>query len=38
MTSQLPVVDEKPVKVEMEAAQRAMLLDGIDLNAKRLAR
>jgi transposase len=35
---QLPVVDEKRVKVEMEAAQLAMLLDGIDLNAKRLAR
>jgi hypothetical protein len=26
------------VKIEMEAAQLAMLLDGIDLNAKRLAR
>ena len=35
---QLPAVDEKRVKVEMEAAQLAMLLDGIDLNAKRLAR
>ena len=35
---QLPTVDEKRVKVEMEAAQLAMLLDGIDLNAKRLAR
>jgi transposase len=35
---QLPVVDEKRVKVEMEAAQLAMLLDGIDLNAKRLER
>ena len=35
---QLPSVDEKRVKVEMEAAQLAMLLDGIDLNAKRLAR
>ena len=35
---QLPVVDEKRVKIEMEAAQLAMLLDGIDLNAKRLAR
>jgi transposase len=35
---QLPAVDDKRVKVEMEAAQLAMLLDGIDLNAKRLAR
>lgn len=35
---QLPVVDEKRVKIEMESAQLAMLLDGIDLNAKRLAR
>ncbi len=35
---QLPTIDEKRVKVEMEAAQLAMLLDGIDLNAKRLAR
>lgn len=35
---QLPAVDKKRVKVEMEAAQLAMLLDGIDLNAKRLAR
>lgn len=35
---QLPVVNEKRVKVEMETAQLAMLLDGIDLNAKRLAR
>jgi hypothetical protein len=35
---QLPVADEKRVKVEMEAAQLAMLLDGIDLNAKRLER
>lgn len=35
---QLPAVDGKRVKVEMEAAQLAMLLDGIDLNAKRLAR
>ena len=35
---QLPTVDEKRVRVEMEAAQLAMLLDGIDLNAKRLAR
>lgn len=35
---QLPAVDEKRVKVQMEAAQLAMLLDGIDLNATRLAR
>ena len=35
---QLPAVDDKRTKVEMEPAQLAMLLDGIDLNAKRLAR
>ena len=35
---QLPTVDEKRVKVEMEPAQLAMLLDGIHLDAKRLAR
>jgi transposase len=35
---QLPTVDEKRVKVQMDAAQLAMLLDGIDLNATRLAR
>ena len=35
---QLPAVDERRNKVEMEPAQLAMLLDGIDLNAKRLAR
>jgi transposase len=35
---QLPSVDERRTRVEMEAAQLAMLLDGIDLNAKRLAR
>ncbi len=35
---QLPAVDEKRTKVEMEPAQLAMLLDGIDLNAKRLTR
>ena len=35
---QLPTVDSKRVKIEMESAQLAMLLDGIDLNAKRLAR
>ena len=33
-----PAVDGKRVKVEMEAAQLATLLDGIDLNARRLAR
>lgn len=35
---QLPVVDERRKRVEMEPAQLAMLLDGIDLNARRLAR
>ena len=35
---QLPAVDEKRTKVEMEATQLAMLLDGIDLNARRLQR
>ena len=35
---QLPAADENRTKVEMEPAQLAMLLDGIDLNAKRLAR
>ncbi len=35
---QLPAVDEHRKHVEMEAAQLAMLLDGIDLNARRLAR
>lgn len=35
---QLPAVNERRTRVEMEAAQLAMLLDGIDLNAKRLAR
>lgn len=35
---QLPAVDERKKHVEMEAAQLAMLLDGIDLNARRLAR
>src|SRR6185436_13041841 len=35
---QLPAADDKRTKVEMEPAQLAMLLDGIDLNAKRLAR
>lgn len=35
---QLPAVDERRTKVEMEATELAMLLDGIDLNARRLAR
>ena len=35
---QLPVVREGQRHVEMEATQLAMFLDGIDLNAKRLAR
>jgi len=35
---QLPAINEKRAKVEMEATELAMLLDGIDLNAKRLAR
>lgn len=35
---QLPGVDAERTKVTMEPAQLAMLLDGIDLNAKRLAR
>lgn len=35
---QLPIVDERKAKVEMEAAELAMLLQGIDLNAKRLRR
>lgn len=35
---QLPVVDERRRYVDMESAQLAMLLDGIDLNARRLAR
>ncbi|MFO0726448.1 MAG: IS66 family insertion sequence element accessory protein TnpB [Myxococcota bacterium] len=35
---QLPAVDGDRTKVEMEAAELAMLLDGIDLNAKRLQR
>ena len=34
---QMPAVDEHRRHVEMDAAQLAMLLDGIDLNAKRLA-
>jgi transposase len=35
---QLPVGDERRTRVQMEAAELAMLLDGIDLNAKRLER
>jgi transposase len=35
---QLPAVDERRTRVEMEATELAMLLDGIDLNAKRLSR
>jgi transposase len=35
---QLPIVDARRKHVEMEPAQLAMLLDGIDLNARRLAR
>jgi transposase len=35
---QLPVVDARRTHVTIEPAQLAMLLDGIDLNARRLAR
>lgn len=35
---QMPVVDEKRCCIEMESTQLAMLLDGIDLNARRLPR
>jgi transposase len=35
---QLPVVDERRIKVEMQSEQLQMLLKGIDLNAKRLQR
>ncbi len=35
---QLPAVNTTRTNVEMEPAQLAMLLDGIDLNARRLAR
>jgi transposase len=35
---QLPVLDLKRKQVQMEPAQLAMLLDGIDLNARRLSR
>jgi len=35
---QLPAVDARHTKVTMEATELAMLLDGIDLNARRLQR
>jgi len=35
---QLPVMDGQRREVEMEPAELAMLLDGIDLNARRLPR
>ena len=35
---QLPVVDARRKNVELQPAQLAMLLDGIDLNARRLQR
>lgn len=35
---QLPVVDERRRRVEMQSEDLQMLLKGIDLNAKRLAR
>jgi transposase len=35
---QLPVVDERRNKVEMQSEELQMLLKGIDLNAKRLDR
>lgn len=35
---QLPTVDRRRMQVEMEPTQLAMLLDGIDLNARRLGR
>jgi hypothetical protein len=34
----MPAADVNRTKVVLEAAELAMLLDGIDLNAKRLAR
>ena len=35
---QLPIIDARRKHVTMEPAQLTMLLDGIDLNARRLAR
>lgn len=35
---QLPVIDARRNHVQMESAQLTMLLDGIDLNVRRLAR
>lgn len=35
---QLPIIDGRRRHVDMEPAQLAMLLDGIDLNARRLSR
>lgn len=35
---QLPIIDEKKKKVDMQSEDLQMLLKGIDLNAKRLAR
>lgn len=35
---QLPAADDARTKVEMEASELGMLLDGIDLNARRLHR
>jgi transposase len=35
---QMPVIDPRRKHVAMDAAQLAMLLDGIDLNVRRLAR
>ena len=35
---QLPCIDAQRKHVEMDPAQLSMLLDGIDLNARRLAR
>jgi transposase len=35
---QVPAVSERTRHVDMESAQLAMLLDGIDLNARRLVR
>ena len=35
---QMPTIDDKRTRVEMEATELSMLLDGIDLNARRLSR